>query len=268
MAQKLDQKIFENVAGSVGAALAELGYERVKNPESDPEGPVAVYTATESAYGILYRESQKRFELRSCGLEDGNPDGQWKSVSLWLFDPETDSQAQAQSIVDDFIETVRGPKQLAAVKARKKRKKDDENNADPLFFFNRFVNVFPELKDEITAERGMYGEIRTVTFARASLLPRIAAVCANPGEKDRAAKCCTLLNDLYVAGDMDVRSLITIVILNGLSPEALEVLRPTFSAELAKSYKSAAKLKGKKIKPEKKKKHKNFMAQTLNNMDH
>lgn len=264
----MDQKVFNFVTEKFGTAAGELGYRKLKEEEKEQEGPSAVFLNADIAYGILYRTEKKRFELRSCGVEEDKPDRSWKPISTWLFDPETDTQSDAQSIVDDFIETVRGPRQLASAKARKKRKKDDENNVDPLFFFNRFVGVFPELKEEITAERASYDDVRAVTFARASLLPKLEDLFRNRSfEKDRVAKCCNLLNDMYISGDMDVRSLITIVILNGLSSEAVEVIRPQFSEELVKSYKAGLKLKGKKIKPEKKKKRKSFMAQTLQNMD-
>ncbi len=38
-------------------------------------------------------------------------------------------------------------------------------------------------------------------------------------DSDAISRCCTLLNEMYVSGDMDVRSIITIVILNGLSEQ-------------------------------------------------
>jgi hypothetical protein len=72
---------------------------------------------------------------------------------------------------------------------------------------------------------------------------------------------------MYVSGDLDVRSIITIVLLNGLSERAVEALKPNFSQELAKAHKSALKMKGKKVKPEKKKKRSQIMAATLNEMD-
>lgn len=264
----MDQKIFDFVVEKFGAAVEETGYRKLKEPEENKDGPAAVFLNADAAYEILYHTEKKRFELRSCVVEDEKPDGKWKPVSAWLFDPETDTQNDAQSIVSDFIETVRGPRQLAAAKKRKKHKKDDENNVDALFFFNRFVGVFPELKEEITAERAAYGDVRAVTFARANLLPKLEDLLRNRSfEKSRVTKCCSLFNDMYISGDMDVRSVITIVILNGLSREAVEIIRPQFSEELAKGFKAAQKIRDKKFKPEKKKKHKSFMARTLENMD-
>ena len=33
-----------------------------------------------------------------------------KNIAVWLFDPETDSTKEAESIAADFVETVEGPK--------------------------------------------------------------------------------------------------------------------------------------------------------------
>lgn len=262
----MDQKVFEMVADSVETALNGQEYRRAENKEQE-DGREVYFLGDSTAYSVLYQVSAKRFALRTCGMEGEEPDGKWKSLSMWLYDPETDTPAQVQSIVDDFMETLTGPKQTAAVKARKKRKKDDDNNIDSLFFFNRFVGLFPELKDELNEERSAYGDVRAVTFARGRLLPKINALVNNPAEKDRIARCCQLLNDLYLAGDMDVRSIITIVILNGIEGEAAaEIVRSQLNEELLKSYKAGLKMKGKKVKPEKKqKKKKKFIADSLLN---
>ena len=259
----MEQKAFDLIAGKAEAAFGELGYRRLEAGGGEKDGKTAVFVGEDAACGLLYAQEKKRVSLRVCGLEDGGPDGNWKSLSTWLYDPETDSAAQAQEIVDDFAETLAGPKRKSALPARKKRKKDDENNVDPLFFFNRFAGVFPELKDELVSEKEAYGGVRVVTFARERLLPRLDGLLADPSEKNRAARCAGLLSDLYVSGDMDVRSIITIVLLNGLGGAAVETLRPLLGKELAKAFEAGLKMKGKKVKPEKKKKKKKFMATTL-----
>ncbi|MVB11288.1 hypothetical protein CAFE_19970 [Caprobacter fermentans] len=262
----MDQKVFEMVTGSVETALNGQGFRRTEGEVKKEEGREVLFLGEGAAYSVLYQENGKRFTLRTCDMDGEEPNGQWKTLSMWLYDPDTDTPAQAQSIVEDFTETLTGPKQTAAVKARKKRKKDDDNNVDPLFFFNRFLGLFPELKDELNEEKAVYGDVRSVTFARERLLPKINALVNNPAEKDRIARCCQLLNDLYIAGDMDVRSIITIVVLNGIEGErAVEGVRAQMNEDLLKSYKSALKMKGKKVKPEKKKKPKKFTADSLLN---
>lgn len=262
----MEQKAFDLIVGRLEAAMTGQGFKKATGGLQEPEGKAALFLGDGAAYSVLYEEKRKRFSLRICDLEEDKPNGKWKTLSMWLYDPETDTPAQVQSIVDDFTETVSGPKQAAAITARKKRKKDDENNVDPTFFFNRFIGIFPELRDELNEEKARYGDVRTVTFTRERLLPKINALLSSSAEKGRADRCAGLLNDQYVAGNLDVRALITIVILNGMEERAVETLRPLMNEELTKSFKSGLKLKGKKIKPEKKKKKaKKFMADTLLN---
>jgi hypothetical protein len=264
----LEQNAFDLVTKKVGEVLEAQGYSPLPGQKPEEGVQSVVFAGEDSAYSILYRAEQKRFELKKCDMTDDGPSGKWKSLSVWLFDPETDTPQQAQSIVEDFTETVAGPKKTAVARsaAKKKRRKDDDSNVDPIFFFNRFVGVFPELKDELSAERETYGDVRAVTFAREKLLPKLEALCSAGTDSNAISRSCTLLNEMYVSGDLDVRALITIVILNGLSDAALEVLKPLFTPEMAKGYKSGRKMKGKKVKPEKKKKRSKIMAETLNEM--
>lgn len=264
----MEQKAFDLVTEKVGAVLSEQGFHRIGDLQEE-SGQAALFTNEDAAYSILYNQDKKRFELRTCELDDGEPDGKWKSISIWLFDPESDNISEAESIVNDFSETIQGPKRVAAMKTQKKRKKDDENTSDPIFFFNRFVGIFPELRDELNEERATYGDVRAVNFARTHLTPKIEALCTQTTKQEQIKRCCDLLNDMYVAGDMDVRSIITIVILNGVENQtAIDNMKPLFSEDLVKSYVSGLKLKGKVIKPEKKKKKKEsrFVADNLNTL--
>lgn len=262
----MDQKAFDLIAGKVGEVLAGQGFSSL-GTESEGTGCAALFAGDNAAYSVFYDEAKKRFELRTCDAEDKKPDGKWKSISVWLYDPAGDGLSEAEGILNDFVETIQGPKRIAEVRTKKKRKKDDENNPNPVFLFNRFVGVFPELRDELSQEKAQYDDVRSVTFARASLLPKIEALGVKASGEDQKKRCCDLLNDMYATGDMDVRSIITIVLLNGLSDAALDSLKPFFSDDLKKSHAAARKLRGKTIRPEKKKKPKKFVADNLNTLN-
>lgn len=263
----MDKKVLALVADPVGTALRDMGYEPAKIGNPTEGVGSAVFSGETTAYGVFYVEEKKHFELRTCDASDGGQTGEWKVISTWLFDPATDGAAQAHDIADDFLETIRGPKQRAAVRSKKKRRKDDDNNIDPVFFFNRFVGIFPELKDELNLERDRYGDVRPVTFARENLLPKLEAVCSAGADGDTVARCGSLLSDLYKNGDLDVRSIVTIVVLNGLSGGAVKNLEPSFTEEMEKGYRSALRMKGKKVRPEKVKKRSRMMGETLNDME-
>ncbi len=59
---------------------------------------------------------------------------------------------------------------------------------------------------------------------------------------------------MYKNGDLDLRSIVTYVVIDGLTKESYEVLYERLGDELKKSAKPARRLIGKNIRPEKKKK--------------
>ena len=73
------------------------------------------------------------------------------------------------------------------------------------------------------------------------------------------------LSDMYDAGDLDVKGIITYILLNSIEDDKkFEQLTEKFTPEYKKIAVESRKLRGKKIKPEKPKKMSKFMADTLN----
>ncbi len=255
-------RAFELITGKVEKILLARGYKKQAVAESDKE-MTALYTG-DIAYSIVYYFDKKRVLLRSCGMEDGEPDNTWKTVATWLFDPETDTSRDAENIGEDFAETIRGPKQTA-VQKQKKSKKDGENTSDPLFFANRMVMYFPELRDEIAYEKAHYESFRGITFADEKIMPRFKEYVKtlNKGSMEKFSKT---LSDLYDTGDLDVKGIITYILLNSIEDdEVFEKVTGNFAPENKKIAVESRKLRGKKMKPEKPKKPSRFMADTLNN---
>ncbi len=253
-------KAFDIITGRVERVLLPKGYERQSVADSDTE-MTALYTG-EIAYSIVYYFEKRRVLLRTCGMEDGEPDNTWKTIATWLFDPDADSAREAENIGDDFAETIRGPRQTA-VQKQKKTKKDGENVSDPLFFANRMMTYFPELRDEIAYEKAHYESFRGVTFAEKKILPKLKQHVQHLN-KNAAEKFSKALSDLYDAGDLDVKGIITYVLLNAMDDADFEKLTCGFAPENQKIAVEVRKLRGKKIKPEKPKKPSKFMADTLN----
>ena len=161
---------FDIIVGKAERVLRAKGFRRETVADSEEE-LTALYIG-DLAYSIVYTFSNKRIVLRSCQLEEDAPDNEWKTLATWLFDPDSDGTKEAESIGEDFAETIRGPKQSSAMQKQKKRKKDGENNVDPLFLANRMVTYFPGLKDEIAYEKAHYESFRGVTFADEKIAPR------------------------------------------------------------------------------------------------
>ena len=140
---------------------------------------------------------------------------------------------------------------------KKRRKKDEENNADPQFFLNRLVPVFPELRDEMNEERIVYGQVRTALFAAEKVAPKCENLAKNYKDSEPMKRMCTIFCDMYAAGDMDTRAVIQFGVLNNIKDEAAIrniIANFTDGCDLQKVYKHSRKLIGKNIKPEKEKK--------------
>lgn len=215
---------------------------------------------------MLYNVKRKCFELRTGAAdEDGNVED-CRNLSTWLYEFGTSSDADVQSIANDFTDVVKGPKMSADIKSitkPTKKKKNEDGNIDTLFFFNRLVNVFPELKDTMNQERIVFGKVRFATVSKEVIAPKCDALAKQGGES--FDKLCTVFNDMYEDGDIEVRGTILHGIFNNLSGEAMEKISEKFSDELKKLYKHSKKLKNKNIKPNKEKKRSQVVAAALEN---
>ncbi len=257
-------KAFDIITGKVEQVLFEKGFEKHNVADTENE-KTALYTGA-VAYSVVYYFDKKRIVLRSCAMVDDEPDNAWKTVATWLFDEEVDTSREAENIGDDFAETIRGPKQTAVQQKKKSKKENGETANDPLFFANRMIAYFPELKDDVAFEKAHYSEFRGITFADEKILPRFTEFVKTKDEKS-IAKLSKSLFELYEAGDLDVKGIITYILLNSADDEQFEKLTAEFSAEVKKTAVASRALRGKKIKPEKPKKPKKYMADTLNSMN-
>ncbi len=252
---------FEIITEKFEEAILSEGFKKENVAASDTE-LTSLYMG-EIAYSIVYTYLTRRVVLRSCAVNDGEPDNKWKTLATWLFDPETDGNREAESIGNDFAETVRGPKQTAAVQKQRKRKKEGEGNVDPLFLANRMVTYFPELKDEIAYEMAHYEQFRGVTFAEEKIVPRFKELIKK-ADRTRMEKLSAGLAAMYVSGDLDTKGIITYDLLNSVeSQEKFNQLIASFSEADKKVAVAARKLIGKKIKPEKLKKSRSYTADAL-----
>lgn len=242
---------FDLIAEKVGATLKEQGFNREKVAGTEKE-LVALFTSEAVAYSVVYYIDKMHMVLRSCAMTEDGPDNNWNTMATWMFNPETDGAKEAESIANDFTDTVSATSVVKRVKQAKKKKGDD-GNADPLFLCKRFVTYFPELKDIVKSEQEDYEEFRGVYFIRTYVVDRVNAFIAKGG-KGEINKLAQMISTQYSNGDMDTRSIITIVLLNSIDEKNMEKFSPLLSEELQKAWSFAVKMKGKKVKPEKPKK--------------
>jgi len=222
----------------------------------------SIFSNGEVKYKLEYNENNKKFILSICSSSDEN----YKNISVWLFDPQNDSEREAKSIANDFLDSVSVAKKVKNLK--KASKKSTESNSDFLFMANRFATVFPELKEDIKYEKENFETFRGITFTREKILPLLLEVVNSGQPADKFKKLCSTLNNLYDNGNLDVRSCVTIVILNSIpenNEKTFEKLEKNLSNDLLNAWSAAKKYKNKKVKPEKIKKRKSFFEKALQN---
>lgn len=255
------KEAFDIITQRFGEAMAVRGYT-YKSVEAAKKDMVGLFISEKDAYSVLYSADKGLFVLQICAVDDGEPDNEWKTLASWMFDEKTDTEREAVSIANDFTETA-GVSRSTAVRQAKRKKNDDEGNADPLFFAKRLVTLFPDLKAEIKYECDCYSSFRGVAFTREYILPRIDRLLAT-GTQAEIDKLAEIISTQHTNADMDTRSIISTVILMSIEDEnKANRLRKNLSAAVIKSWDASKKIKGKKIKPENKKKI-SYMAETLN----
>ncbi len=262
-------KAFDIVNKKVENALVPQGFTRQNVPSTDSNEMVTLYTGESVAYSIVYYKDKKHMVMRNCSMTENGPDNEWKTMGTWMFDPATDKDREAESIGNDFAESVSAPKFTQVAKQQKKKKKSsDEGSGDPVFFSKRLIALFPELKEEIREEEDSYEEFRAVTFTREKIVPKVAALMKRNDDKE-VDKLAEILSAQYSYGDINTRPLITIIILNSITDEQQkEDLKREMSPELIKAWKAAEKYRNKKVKPAKKQKQslmQKLMAQSIEN---
>lgn len=254
----MEQRAFELIKNKLQEALYEQGFGDAIEMQVE-NAKAVMFTTGEVAYGILYEENKKRFVLRSATMVSKTEPGQWRLLSTWLFDAES-TLADAESIANDFLEITQSEKRVELVKtSKKRRKKEEENNADPQFFFNRLVPVFPELRDEMNEERIVYGQVRPTVFAEEKIAPKCEKLAKEFPNSEPFKRMVAVFCDIYGTGDKDTRAVIQFGVLNSIKDEtAIKNIMDNFTedCDLSKVYKFSRKLIGKNIKPEKQKKEK------------
>lgn len=259
------KKAFELIVGRVEAELVKAEYTKQKVAAESENELVALFTSQNIAYSVVYYKDKMQMVLRSCTMTEDGPDNEWKTLSTWLYDDEFATQKDAESIANDFVEGVSGTVAIKRAKQiKQKKKKDDDGNADPKFLAKRFVTFFPELKDEIKNEEDCYYPFRGATFAKEKLVPKITTYIKR-ASKPELEKFAGVFNLQYANGDIDTRSIITIVILNSLEDAEFNCIYECFDEDLKKASVAGRKFKGKTVKPEKPKQKSVSKASNLTN---
>ena len=115
------EKAFEIISSKVEKALTARGFVRVGVTNVDSSEIVSLFTSEAVAYSVVYYKRKKHMVLETCAMTDDGPDNDWKTLSTWMFDPERDTEKEAESIGNDFVQSISAPTREKAVRSAKKK---------------------------------------------------------------------------------------------------------------------------------------------------
>lgn len=213
-------------------------------------------------YKVETCPEENRIYLERQDNENDNITEEWTRVSSWLFNEELDSKS-VRLICDDFVDTML-ESNISSTRKNKKRKLMSDQSADAIFFSNRMVNIFPELKKEIFIEKECYSEFRCVEFTKSNILPRVLELVSENNDTKRIERLFKLLSDLYKNSSLNIKSLITMGIMNNITDEKhAQIAQKYVDDNLSKAWAASTKFKNKKLKSEKSKLTPRFLMNSL-----
>ncbi|MBQ6569886.1 MAG: hypothetical protein IJL87_06490 [Clostridia bacterium] len=247
---------FDLVKSIIGEALAKHGFAPVSAEQADGD-LMAQFAKEGEKIAVQYDIAGRRFNLLR-----GADDGEYAKIQSYLFDEEGgDDKTQATSLANEFVETLdsavgtSAPKvsnrQSAYTPARKAKDKESDETGS-VFFVNRIPNFLPETKAPMLAHKEHYGQLLPNRFCEECVAPALCKLVSD-GKSAKLEKFIEFLAGMYNSGDTDVKSIITMTILNGVAQNSSNAdwLAELLPADLGKAWTAARKFIGKTVAPEK-----------------
>lgn len=249
---------FEAVTGKF---IENLSAFRVVSTDSEGGNESVVLTDGSVKAKIVYSPEVKRFFLFKGEAECADDD--FEQMQSYFFEPSGDEGAdlrEAASVANEFSETFVGVDVSAPVipaasrKLSKKERENDENSA--VYFANRIPAVLPECREPLLQHKEHYGMLLPNKFCDEVVNAAVAEMLGDKTRKKDTEEFFALLDKMYATGDLDVKSIITMTILNRITgEERIEYVESLLSDGTKKAWKSARRFIGKKVKPEKESKY-------------
>ncbi len=197
-----------------------------------------IFKNKDREYTIRYDIKNKMISL--FDLSSIKEDESCKSISSWFFSQKEGTSKDIDDICNDFFEIMVSKKN--DTKIVKKNSGKEEENVGIIFFMNRLASIFPNIKEKIMLEKENGENFRAVKFLNDEVLPEIHKLLSSKNG-NKVEKFFKLLENMYKNGDLDVRAIITMGILNNIVEEDTNIFNKYLSEEFKKVWKSSLKYK-------------------------
>lgn len=250
----MDNKMFDLIRDRVAGALKDRKYKLKEDRETGEDGSRhALFVSEDRAVEVVWEASAKRYQLKTAAVADGEIDEVNKTISTWLFDPQTHGEPDAKTVANDFEDSIREiyKKPMTKSQAKEAVKKMRSNNMDS--FIKRFLTAFPQYQEVYDANVEHYGELLPDTFLQDSMVSYMMEMLRQK-KNAQLKKLFELLDEAYENGDATVRSAVSVTVLRNVleSEELTECAEGYMGAALQKNWREMKKLlqkQGKTLPP-------------------
>lgn len=248
---------------------------RTVSSEAKDGSESAILTNGSVSVKIVYSPDVKRFYLFQ-GDADCGPDD-FEEIQSYFFELSGDESAdlrEAVSVANEFSEnydtgapiTVAIP--ASSRTASKKERESDETSA--VYFVNRIPSVLPECREPLLQHKEHYEMLLPNKFCEEVVNAAVAKMLADKTQKKKAEEFFAFLEKMYSLGDLDVKSIITMTILNTITGEdRIAYVESLLSSDMNKAWRASRRYIGKTVRPEKESTYqqmsKKYRAQLENN---
>lgn len=203
---------FEHVSQSIFNNLKGRNFTTVESIVGKDDIYKSVFASDKRAFCLSYDLEGKKFILDTASVNEGET-GEFKNVSVWLFDPDTDAPNELRSVCNEFNENISdviiGKAKINApaknVRAPQKVKTDYET------FCQKAVELYPAFADIYEENISRNGKLDPDEFAVDSLGKYMMEMLAQK-KNAQTKKLFEFLNNMFASGDDDVASIVVVTL--------------------------------------------------------
>lgn len=241
----------------VSRFIENLKEFEVMSSEDQGENEAAILTDGSLKAKIVYSPDVRRFFLFKGDADCADDD--FVQMQSYFFEPTGDKDAdlrEAGSVANEFTDTFGGTSAAVPIvpdSSRKASRKDRENDeTSAVYFANRIPSVLPECREPLLQHKEYFEMLLPNKFCDEVVNAAVAKLLSDKSQKKKTEEFFAFLDKMYVSGDLDVKSIITMTILNNITgEERMAYVEGLLSDDLKKSWRAARRFIGKEVKPEK-----------------
>ncbi len=205
----MNTSAYHIILGEISPLLTEKGFATVT------EGDLTRFVGESKAVSVSFDEEKKLFELRACGVSEGEPDGEWQVLSSWLFADdanEKDARSIGRDFYDSLLEELGIKPTVNKNKIAMPNKSAGGDTPTPEALTQRFLTLAPQYKNAYREHVAANGTCHYVEFLEETAVPHMRKLLEENNQK-QLGKMMDMLDEIYCSGTKEATALVSYVFL-------------------------------------------------------